>query len=75
MYVLLQEADGTVSGKKPLTAEQKARRVVLKRVNLDKSGVRYAQLAGMQCILHAQAAFIHAATELLLNLQLLCFQL
>eukprot|EP00775_Hariotina_reticulata_P012397 gene12397-12532_t len=38
--VRVSEADGTVSGKKPLTAEQKGRRVVLKRVNLDKSGVR-----------------------------------
>lgn len=32
--------DQTISGKGPLTPEQKKRRVVLKRVNLDKSGVR-----------------------------------
>jgi len=35
-----QGNDGTLSSKKQLTPEQKALRVVLKRVNLDKTGVR-----------------------------------
>jgi hypothetical protein len=40
LFVLLQDADGTLSTRKPLTPEQKQRRVVMKRVNLDRAGVR-----------------------------------
>eukprot|EP00878_Enallax_costatus_P022131 GHUV01023469.1.p1 GENE.GHUV01023469.1~~GHUV01023469.1.p1 ORF type:complete len:376 (+),score=66.76 GHUV01023469.1:362-1489(+) len=39
-FVVLQESDGTMNTRRALTPEQKARRVVLKRVNLDKAGVR-----------------------------------
>jgi hypothetical protein len=42
LLLLLQESDGTLSTRKPLTPEQKQRRVVMKRVNLDRAGVRCA---------------------------------
>eukprot|EP00882_Tetradesmus_deserticola_P007090 GHRQ01007464.1.p1 GENE.GHRQ01007464.1~~GHRQ01007464.1.p1 ORF type:complete len:348 (+),score=112.45 GHRQ01007464.1:87-1130(+) len=38
--VRLTDSDGTLSTRKPLTPEQKQRRVVMKRVNLDRVGVR-----------------------------------
>ncbi|WIA36617.1 hypothetical protein OEZ86_007905 [Tetradesmus obliquus] len=38
--VRLTGSDGTLSTRKPLTPEQKQRRVVMKRVNLDRAGVR-----------------------------------
>jgi hypothetical protein len=37
---VLQEGERTISQRGQLTPEQKQRRVVLKRVNLDRSGVR-----------------------------------
>jgi hypothetical protein len=50
-FALLQDADGTLSSRKPLTSEQKQRRVVMKRVNLDRAGVRYAAAAQLFCCL------------------------